>query len=91
MLGGQGQVTDAAATARMLKESLAEVGGGGTTVVHEHHYHNDFKGAVTTAEFMAAMDQRADRARQLAVAQATDIARRAAPGLSQRQARLGTT
>ncbi|ADL00702.1 hypothetical protein [Brevundimonas subvibrioides] len=91
LFGTGGQVFNARDTAAML-QGMGDGGtGAGSTTVHQHHYHNDFAGAVTTAEFMAGMDARANRARQEAVAQATDIARRSAPGLQGRQRRLGTT
>jgi hypothetical protein len=92
MLGGQGQVTSAAETARLLKETLgASGGGGGGLTVNEHHHKWDLRGAVVTEDLMKQMEAKANAAEVRAVRQSLHLSRRSAPAMQQRLRRTGTT
>lgn len=67
LLGGQGQVTDAAATARMLREAMGPAGGwGGQPVIHQT-LRFDNRGAVMTADLLAQMEGQAQASGEAAV------------------------
>ena len=91
MLGGQGQVTSAAETVRMLEESLGGSRAVNTTPVVQQTLHNDFRGAVVTEDLIRQMDERAERAKREAVEQSAALARRGAPGVQRDLHRLGTS
>lgn len=95
MLSGDGHITSAAETAKMVRDMAGgtQFGGadGSRTVVHEHHYHQDFRGAVMTQDLLDQMNAKADRAEQRAVGRAVDSVRRSSPGAQQRLGRLGTS
>lgn len=94
MIGGKGQVTSAAETARLLREAF-DGGAGGANgvrpVVHRHNHNYDFSGAVMTQDLVDQMNAAARRAETNAVGKSLNAARRNAPGLQQSQRRLGTT
>ena len=93
MLGGNGHVTSAAETAKMVQD-LAGPGATGASgagrVVHEHHYHNDFKGAVMTQQLLDEMKGMASRAEASAVRTSLKASARGAQAVQSRIARLGT-
>ncbi len=93
MIGGKGQVTSAAETARLLREAFDGGGSGangGRMVVHEHHHHNDFTGAVMTQDLLDQMNGMAKRAENNAVGKSLTAARRNAPGMQHSLRLLGT-
>lgn len=91
MLGGQGQVTSAAETVRMLEESLGGSSALSAAPVVQQTVHNDFRGAVVTEALIRQMDERAERAKREAVQQSAALARRGAPGVQRDLHRLGTS
>lgn len=92
MLGGNGHVTSAAETAKMVRQlaGRAEGGGGAGRTVHEHHYHNDFTGAVMTQDLLNQMNGMAKQAEANAVRTSVDAARRGAAQQQQSMHLLGT-
>ncbi len=93
MLGGQGQVTSAAETAKMVQDLAGPGGGSGGdgSIIHEHHYHNDFKGAVMTQQLLDQMNGLAQRAEASAVRTSLKASARGAQAVQSRIARLGTS
>lgn len=92
MLGGSGHVSNAAQTAEMIKAMAGDNSGSGPSGAFVHQSLSfDLKGAVVTEDLLRQMQAMAANAGQQAVAQASDIARRSAPGRQQRQRRLGTS
>lgn len=73
MLGGQGHVTSAAETVRMLQDSLAGQGSGVASAVSSPSYHFDFKGAVVTQDLIDHANQTAQSAAQSAFNGARDV------------------
>ncbi len=90
---GNGHVTSAAETARMVRD-LAGSGDGGPAhgvrpTVHEHHYRLDLRGAVMTDDLLKQMNAMAAQSETRAVARSVDTVRRGSASLQQRQRRLG--
>lgn len=92
MVGGDGQVTSAAETARLLRETVHGGANGGrmAKIVIEEHHHNNFKGAVMTEQLVAEFEARNAQTRSSAVQQAVEIAKRGAGPRQQSMRRLGT-
>lgn len=91
MIGGRGQVTSAAETARLLRDAVGSGSGanGGRTTIHQH-FHNDFKGAVMTEKLVADLNASVKQAENNAVRRSLDMAQRAAPSREDSYRRLGT-
>ena len=75
MLGGQGHVTSAAETVRILQESLGGGGGSGSGSAPVLHQSNkfDFKGAVVTQDLIDHANRSAESAAQSAFSGARDV------------------
>lgn len=91
LIGGKGQVTGAAETARLLAEASGGSGAnGGRTTVIEHRHSWDLRGAVVTEDLLRQMDEKARAAEARATVRSAEIARRGAGARQQEMRRLGT-
>lgn len=92
MIGGQGQVTSAAETVRLLRDAVGAGAGanGGRTVVHEHRHAWDLRGAVMTEDLLKQMEARSRQAEDSAVGRSLTLAQRGAPSRQASYRLLGT-
>ena len=74
MIGGNGHVTSAAETVRMLRDSMGQSGGsGGSVPVVQQRNVFDFKGAVVTEDLIAQANANAQEAAQSAFNGAREV------------------
>jgi len=73
MIGGQGHVTSAAETVRMLQDSMGGGGGSGSAPVVQQRNVFDFKGAVVTEDLIAQANANAQEAAQSAFNGAREV------------------
>ncbi len=73
MIGGQGHVTSAAETVRMLQDSMGGGGGSGSAPVVQQRNVFDFKGAVVTEDLIAQANSNAQEAAQNAFNGAREV------------------
>ena len=91
MVGGSGQVTSAAETARLLQETVrAGAGANGGRIVVEQHIYPDFSGAVMTEDLVTQFNARIAASRQQAVGEAVDLVRKGAGPRQISMMKLGT-